>query len=361
MRVLVAAALLAALPAACAVVKFPSRVLVAGASGRVGTRVVRTLLERTDTTVLALSRSKESETKIIEAISASRPALRASKSRLEIVACDLRNERQLRTLASSCTAAIWCATGFTDSSSPINKLKGLITLYFGRTVDIDGISTLGKCMREARPSRGAGAESDGIDVVMCSSAGVTRTQWPEAKALAFPGSADIPIVRLNPFGILDQKRKSEDALRATGCSYAIVRPTGLNDAWPSGRTVLSQGDMAVGRINRDDVAELLCALVAEPAAAGKTFEAMGLPTYPKLRSLKGVLGRLRTDAQLAPTGGTLSDAELAVEYALLQQLLPGETGDAAALAMGQTYEQLDTGEQGRLGARGEEQAPLVPQ
>ncbi|KAJ1616037.1 hypothetical protein T492DRAFT_896338 [Pavlovales sp. CCMP2436] len=38
-----------------------------------------------------------------------------------------------------------------------------------------------------------------------------------------------------------------------------------------------------------------------------------------------------TDSEL-----TLSDAELAVEYFLLQQMQLGETGDAAELAMGQT-------------------------
>lgn len=47
-------------------------------------------------------------------------------------------------------------------------------------------------------------------------------------------------------------------------------------------------------------------------------------------------------------------------YELLQQLLPGEVQDAAALAMGQTYEQLDQGEEGRLGPRGQEQAPIAP-
>ena len=41
-------------------------------------------------------------------------------------------------------------------------------------------------------------------------------------------------------------------------------------------------------------------------------------------------------------------------YAIAQQLLPGERQDAAALAMGQTYEQLDKGETGRLGERGKE-------
>ena len=79
----------------------------------------------------------------------------------------------------------------------------------------------------------------------------------------YAGAADIPIVRLNPLGILDVKRQGEEALRKGGASYAIVRPCGLNDNWPSGRPILSQGDVAVGRINRGDVAELLTRLVCD--------------------------------------------------------------------------------------------------
>ena len=53
--------------------------------------------------------------------------------------------------------------------------------------------------------------------------------------------------------------------------------------------------------------------------------------------------------------------EEAVEstYQMMQQLLPGERQDSAALAMGQTYEQLDRGETGRLGERGKENAEVA--
>jgi uncharacterized protein YbjT (DUF2867 family) len=54
------------------------------------------------------------------------------------------------------------------------------------------------------------------------------------KKLKYPGAADIPIVRLNPFGILDIKKEGEQALRDSGALYTIVRPTGLNDKFPSG-------------------------------------------------------------------------------------------------------------------------------
>ena len=51
---------------------------------------------------------------------------------------------------------------------------------------------------------------------MLSSAGVTRPKWSDEKKALFPGSADIPIVRLNPFGILDVKAESEEKLRESG-------------------------------------------------------------------------------------------------------------------------------------------------
>ena len=43
-------------------------------------------------------------------------------------------------------------------------------------------------------------------VVMLSSAGVTRPGWDEAKKEKLVGAADIPIIRLNPGGILGKAR-----------------------------------------------------------------------------------------------------------------------------------------------------------
>jgi hypothetical protein len=43
----------------------------------------------------------------------------------------------------------------------------------------------------------------------------------------------------------------------------------------------------------------------------------------------------------------------------MQQLLPGEKQDSANIALGQTYEQLDKGEEGRFGKRGEERVERV--
>ncbi len=130
-----------------------------------------------------------------------------------------------------------------------------------------------------------------------------------------------------------------------------MRPTGLNDNWPSGsRPLFSQGDVAVGRINRQDVAKVLCNVLTTPEACDKTFEVLALAGYPPARNIAPALERLKTDTE------GLTDAQLEINFALLQQLLPGEVQDAAQLAMGQTYEELDEGKTGRLGERGTEDA-----
>lgn len=134
-----------------------------------------------------------------------------------------------------------------------------------------------------------------------------------------------------------------------GVDYCIVRPCGLNDDWPSGsRPVFSQGDVAVGRINRQDVAKVLVDTLAATEACGKTFEVVGLADYPPPENIAPILAQLKTD------GEELSEEAIGATYNLMQQLLPGERQDAAALAMGQTYEQLDKGTTGRLGERGKE-------
>jgi hypothetical protein len=137
----------------------------------------------------------------------------------------------------------------------------------------------------------------------------------------------------------------------TGVNYCIVRPTGLNDQWPAGsRPLFSQGDVAVGRIHRFDVAQVLVNVLQHPEACQKTFEVLALAGYPPAKTMAPALERLVTDST------EISEAQLETNFALLQQLLPGEVQDAAQLAMGQTYEELDQGKTGRLGERGTEDA-----
>lgn len=134
-----------------------------------------------------------------------------------------------------------------------------------------------------------------------------------------------------------------------GVRYCIIRPCGLNDDWPSDcRPVISQGDVAVGRINRRDLARILVDVAHAPEACGKTFEIFTLAGYLPPTSITPLLEKMKSDSE------DLSEDVVENTYSLMQQLLPGEQQDAASLAMGQTYEQYDEGETGRLGERGSE-------
>ena len=142
-----------------------------------------------------------------------------------------------------------------------------------------------------------------------------------------------------------------------GADYCIFRPCGLNDSWaPNQRPLFSQGDVAVGRINRQDVAKILVDLLSTPEATGKTFEAISIANsegyYPPATSIGPALDRLALDSENGGKGP--SEEVVRATYAIMQQMLPGEKQDASQLAMGQTYEQLDKGETGRLGKKGEE-------
>lgn len=321
----------------------PQTIAVTGATGRTGSLVVQELLGRGNN-VIAMVRDLEKAKDTF-------PSNDEILSTLKVVKCNLGSEPDIidTIKQNKCDAVIWCATGFSDNPQQtiIEKLQGLLGVAVTpkKSIDAVGIPAISKAFEGTE-------DSEKPKIIMLSSAGVTRPSWDEGKKEMFKGCADIPIVRLNPFGILDIKADSEESLRKSGVSYCIFRPTGLNDNWPSGaRPIFSQGDVAVGRINRKDVARILVDCVDSPQAAGKTFEAFSVQGYPPAPSVSDALERLRLDSE-----GPMSLETLTATFSSMQQLLPGEKQDAAALAMGQTYEELDADKTGRLGKRGEENA-----
>jgi NAD(P)H-binding len=371
-----------------------STVVVVGATGRTGRYVVEELLQRNVQNVMAMVRDTNKANTVFP----------NPPSNLQIIDCDLCDVAQIAQIMTKndVDAVIWCATGFSEGSSSttstvvavplVEKLKrlfGVTTTTLAppkQSIDLIGLPAIAKSLHAAMNNqtnhRTVDAPSSSMvlpKIVMCSSAGVTRTIWNEDKKVKFSGAADIPIVRLNPFNILDRKRESEELLRSIATQsmsvaasdenssqsrirplhYCIVRPCGLNDAWPANsRPIFTQGDVAVGRLHRRDLAKVLVDVLSTPEATDKTFEVVGIAGYPRASlGIGPALARLKKDSDCTEgTTSSISDELLFATYTAMQQLLPGETQDAAALAMGQTYEQLDTGTVGRLGVRGQEDA-----
>lgn len=108
-------------------------------------------------------------------------------------------------------------------------------------------------------SRDVGALCDTSRFVLVSSLGVTRPErFPQLEQMG---------------SLLTYKLLGENALRASGCPFTIIRPGGFNDG-PAGcsRIVLDQGDRLVGTIRRADVAELCAEAIFCPQATNITFE-----------------------------------------------------------------------------------------
>ena len=269
----------------------PRTVVVAGATGRSGRLLVEELLKG-ETVVRALVRDR---TRAAETL--------PSHPNLSLIDCDLASDTAAATTREACASAnglVWCASGFTS----------------------DGVSLDVKCMGELPLALKVAGAAD-ARVVMLSSAGVTRTEWPEAKQTALVGAADIPIIRLNPVrdacaatqmpepepepepspslkpkpksnpnpdlepnqgGILDRKREAEAILRRSGVPYAVVRPTGLKDDWPAGRPILSQGDVAVGRTAPADLARVLVSALTSPGRQRQTLSLSLTPSQTLSRS-----------------------------------------------------------------------------
>eukprot|EP00586_Coscinodiscus_wailesii_P002110 CAMPEP_0172483292 /NCGR_PEP_ID=MMETSP1066-20121228/10222_1 /TAXON_ID=671091 /ORGANISM="Coscinodiscus wailesii, Strain CCMP2513" /LENGTH=324 /DNA_ID=CAMNT_0013247075 /DNA_START=141 /DNA_END=1115 /DNA_ORIENTATION=- len=89
------------------------------------------------------------------------------------------------------------------------------------------------------------------------------------------GQADSPgFVITNAFGkVLDEKIVAENYLRASGLDYTIVRPGGLKAKPPTGALSISGEDtLNSGEISRDLVAQVCVASLTDAKAANKVLE-----------------------------------------------------------------------------------------
>jgi uncharacterized protein YbjT (DUF2867 family) len=73
---------------------------------------------------------------------------------------------------------------------------------------------------------------------------------------------------------LRAKGRADDAVRASGLDWTVVRPGGLTDDPGTGRVNLG-ASVPRGAVPRDDVAQVLVAVLHAPATVGQTLELVG--------------------------------------------------------------------------------------
>ena len=293
-------------------------VVVTGASGRTGKLVVAELLAQYP---------KAKVRAAVRDLSALQAAFPKSDPRLELVACDLYDQEggAFEALFKGASAVVWCASSFgqSEASDAVAALveKALLQLDPTAVLDAGGVRIASSKLGESTALLAKDAKTITPKFVLLSSAAVMRPSWDADTKKLFAAAADIPIVSLNPKNILGLKGIGEAALRESGLPYCIVRPCGLNEEQPSGRLILSSGDVATGRIGRADLAALLASVLSEPAATGKTVEVLSLPGLPKV-DLSPVFETLGYDS------GAQAPAPDPTAYSILRQLTP-EAPDGA--------------------------------
>ncbi len=206
-------------------------ILVAGATGAIGQQIVSRLLKQ-GRHVRALVRDLDKGRALLG-------------ENLELVESDARRIDTLNRAMSGVSVVV-CATGTRTPEGPNSPEK----------VDYEGVRHLVQAARVAEVEH----------FILISSLAVTRGD-------AHP---------LNKFGkVLDWKLKGENALRASGLRYTIIRPGGLNDEPPGARGLrFAQGDEVNGRVSRADVAEVALRAIDMPASHNVTFEVVAADSAP---------------------------------------------------------------------------------
>lgn len=202
-----------------------SRVLVIGANGSTGTRVVRLLANRTGHSPVAMIRDQAQSPKFEE-------------MDVEVAVADL--EGLLDPALEECDAVIFCAGS--GAGTGLDKTV---------TVDRDGaVKSI------------VAAEAQGVDrYVMLSSRGADPQSEGE---------------RLSPY--YRAKGHADVWLRRSDLVHTIVRPGRLTEEEGTGRLELAPTLPSGGSISRDDVARVLVESLEVEGTRGETFAIVSGPT-----------------------------------------------------------------------------------
>ena len=231
-------------------------VLVAGATGQTGRRVLERLASKERLTVLGGVRDVDKAAKSLSeqslvlrgAMVQKVGAVDASQVALKPLDVEKDGVSKLKDTLGGVDALV-IATGFV----PGNPFQMNAAAH-----SVDNLGTV--ALVDA--AKAAGVKK----VVLVSSILTNGRSWGQEKSPGF--------VVTNAFGnVLDEKLVAEKYLRQSGIDYTIVRPGGLKSTPPSGALVVSEEDtLNSGEISRDLVADVCVAALSDPNAKNKVVE-----------------------------------------------------------------------------------------
>eukprot|EP00804_Cyclotella_cryptica_P015384 CCRYP_008014-RA/>CCRYP_008014-RA protein AED:0.05 eAED:0.05 QI:116/1/1/1/1/1/3/724/333 len=230
-------------------------VVVAGATGQTGRRILERLASQPNVAVIAGVRNvekaekslSESSTVVRGAMVQKVPSLDAAG--VELRKLDVSDSTESLTAALSGANSLVIAVGFV----PSNPLKMAAAAH-----EVDNVGTC----KLIDAAKSAGVKK----VVLVSSILTNGRNWGQEKSPGF--------VVTNAFGnVLDEKLVAENYLRKSGLDYTIVRPGGLKAKPPTGALKISGEDTLIaGEISRDLVADVCVASLTDKKASNKVLE-----------------------------------------------------------------------------------------
>lgn len=231
-------------------------VVVAGATGQTGRRVLERLAAQPNLTVVGGVRNVDKATKSLsESSTVVRGAMVQNVNSIDTSAVTLK---RLDVVADSVDAIAETLTGTESLVIALGFIPGnpLKMNSAAHAVDNVGTCRLIDAAKQAKVKK----------IVMVSSILTNGRNW---------GQADSPgFVITNAFGkVLDEKIIAENYLRASGIDYTIVRPGGLKAKPPTGPLSISGEDtLNSGEISRDLVADVCVASLTDSKASNKVLE-----------------------------------------------------------------------------------------
>jgi len=235
-----------------------SKVVVAGATGQTGRRVLERLAKAGNTEVIGGVRNIDKATKSLgEASTVVRGAMVQQVASVDTSAVNLKRldvvKDSVDDLAANMAGAqsLVIATGFIPGKNPAS--------WSAACHEVDNVGTIK--LIDAAKKTGTVKK-----IVMVSSILTNGRNWGQEKSPGF--------VITNVFGgALDEKLVAENYLRQSGIDYTIVRPGGLKSKPPTGALQISAEDtLNSGEISRDLVADVVIASLTDKKANNKILE-----------------------------------------------------------------------------------------
>jgi uncharacterized protein YbjT (DUF2867 family) len=234
----------------------PMKVVLAGATGQTGRRILERLAAKPGLAVIAGVRNVEkAATALGESSTVVRGAMVQQVGSIDTTGVDLKHLDVVSDSVADITALLEGASSLVIAVGfiPGNPLK--------MNQEAHLVDNVGTC-KLVDAAKAAGVKK----IVMVSSILTNGRNWGQEKSAGF--------VITNAFGkVLDEKIVAENYLRASGIDYTIVRPGGLKAKPPTGALIISGEDtLSAGEVSRDLVADVCVASLTDPKASNKVLE-----------------------------------------------------------------------------------------